>query len=94
MFSSESALNVSAPQQLHKIIMEQKNEINDLKTRLARLEAIIDSLNHSRWNRKQCNRCLKRKTYIKERYEQNKEEISKHRREGYRCVPNVFLVCS
>jgi hypothetical protein len=33
----------SATQQLHRIIMEQKNEINDLKTRLARLEAIIDS---------------------------------------------------
>ena len=36
-------LNVSASQQLHRIIMEQKNEINDLKTRLARLEAIINS---------------------------------------------------
>ena len=36
-------LNVSATQQLHKIIMEQKNELNDLKARLARLEAIIDS---------------------------------------------------
>ena len=36
-------LNVSATQQLHKIIMEQKNEINDLKTRLARLESIINS---------------------------------------------------
>ena len=36
-------LNVSATQQLHRIIMEQKNEINDLKTRLARLEAIINS---------------------------------------------------
>ena len=36
-------LNVSATQQLHKIIMEQKNEINGLKTRLARLEAIINS---------------------------------------------------
>ena len=34
-------LNVSATQQLSKIIMEQKNEINDLKTRLARLEATI-----------------------------------------------------
>ena len=32
-------LNVSATQQRHKIIMEQKNEINDLKTRLATLEA-------------------------------------------------------
>ena len=38
-----STLNVSATQQLHRIIMEQKNEINDLKTRLARLEAIINS---------------------------------------------------
>jgi hypothetical protein len=37
-------LDVSATQQLHRIIMEQKNEINDLKTRLARLEAIINSL--------------------------------------------------
>jgi len=40
-------LNVSATQQLHQIIMEQKNETNDLKTdlktRLARLEAIINS---------------------------------------------------
>ena len=36
-------LNVSATQQLHKTIMQQKNEINDLKTRLARLEAIINS---------------------------------------------------
>ena len=43
-------LNVSATQQLHKIIMEQKNEINDLKTRLARLEAIINSSFNSRWN--------------------------------------------
>ena len=37
-------LNVSATQQLHKIIMEQKTEINDLKTRLARLEATISQL--------------------------------------------------
>ncbi len=44
------ALNVSATQQLHKINMEQKNEINDLKTRLARLEAIINSSFNSRWN--------------------------------------------
>ena len=36
-------LNVSATQQLHRTIMEQKNEINDLKARLARLEAIINS---------------------------------------------------
>ena len=36
----------------------------------------------------------KKNVYNKERYEQDKEEISKHRREGYRCVPNVFLVCS
>jgi len=40
-------LNVSATQQLHQIILEQKNETNDLKTdlktRLARLEAIINS---------------------------------------------------
>ena len=28
---------------IHKIIMEEKNEINDLKTRLARLEAKINS---------------------------------------------------
>ena len=34
-------LNLSGTQQLHEIIMDQKNEINDLKTRLARLEAII-----------------------------------------------------
>jgi hypothetical protein len=37
------ALNVSATQELHKIIMEQKNNINDLEARLARLEAIINS---------------------------------------------------
>ena len=36
-------LNVSATQQLHRIILEQKNEINDLKSRLARSEAIINS---------------------------------------------------
>jgi hypothetical protein len=36
-------LNVSATQELHKIIMEQKNEIHDLETRLARLAAIIGS---------------------------------------------------
>ena len=36
-------LNVSATQELHKIIMEQKNNINDLEARLARLEAIINS---------------------------------------------------
>ena len=35
-------LNVSATQELHKIIMEQKNNINDLEARLARLEAIIN----------------------------------------------------
>jgi uncharacterized pyridoxamine 5'-phosphate oxidase family protein len=36
-------LNVSATQQLHRMIIEQKSDINDLKTRLARLEAIINS---------------------------------------------------
>jgi hypothetical protein len=36
-------LNVSATQELHKIIMEQKNKINDLEARLARLEATINS---------------------------------------------------
>ena len=41
-----------------------QNEINDLKTRLARLEAMIDSSFNSRWNHKQWNRCLKRKAYI------------------------------
>ena len=30
-------LNVSATQQLHKIIMEQKNEINDLKTTISKI---------------------------------------------------------
>ena len=35
-------LNVSATQERHKIIMEQKNKINDLEARLARLEAIIN----------------------------------------------------
>ncbi len=36
----------------------------------------------------------KKSVYNKERYEQNMEEISRYRRERYRCVPNVFLVCS
>jgi hypothetical protein len=57
-------LKVSATQQLHRIIMERKNEINDLKTRLARLEAIINSSFNKRWNHKQWSRCLKRKAYI------------------------------
>ena len=35
----------------------------------------------------------KQSVYNKERYEQNKEEILEYRRERYRCVPNVFLVC-
>ena len=35
------SLNVSATQELHKIIMEQKNEITALKDRLARMEAIV-----------------------------------------------------
>ena len=30
-------------EQLHKFIMEQKNKINDLEERLARLEAITNS---------------------------------------------------
>ena len=91
MFSSEAGLNVSATQQLHRIIMEQKNEINDLKTRLARLEAIIDSLNHSRWNRKQCNRCLKRQTYII-RKDTNKIK-KRYQNIGVRDT-DVFLMCS
>jgi hypothetical protein len=41
VFSSEAGLNVSATQQLHKIIMEQKKERNDLKTRLARLPSLV-----------------------------------------------------
>jgi hypothetical protein len=38
-------LNVSATQELHhhKIIIEPQNEINDLKTTIARIEAIINS---------------------------------------------------
>ncbi len=36
-------LNASATHQLHRIIAEQKSEINDLQKRLARLEAIINS---------------------------------------------------
>jgi hypothetical protein len=38
VFSSEARLNVSATQQLHRIVMEQKNEINDVEARLARLK--------------------------------------------------------
>jgi hypothetical protein len=34
-------LNVSATQELHKIIIEQRNKINDLETRLVALEAIL-----------------------------------------------------
>jgi hypothetical protein len=37
------ALNVSATQQRLRIIMEQKNKINDSEARLSRLEAIIIS---------------------------------------------------
>ena len=33
----------------------------------------------------------KKNVYNKERYEENKDEILKYRRERYRCVPNVFL---
>jgi hypothetical protein len=44
------ASTISSVQELYRIILEQKNEINDLKTRLARLEAIIDSSFNSRWN--------------------------------------------
>jgi len=36
----------------------------------------------------------KKNIYIKERYKKNKEEMLHFRRERYRCVPNVFLVCS
>jgi hypothetical protein len=61
-------LNVSATQQLHRIIMEQKNETNDLKTdlktRLARLEAKNQFFVNTRWKRKQRNRCLERRMYI------------------------------
>ena len=35
------ALTISSVQELHKIIMEQKNKINDLETRLSILESII-----------------------------------------------------
>ena len=38
------SLNVSATQELHKIIMEQKNKINDLETRLAKLEVVMISM--------------------------------------------------
>jgi len=36
----------------------------------------------------------KKSVHSKEGYEQNKDEIKKYRRERYRYVPNVFLVCS
>jgi hypothetical protein len=42
----------------------------------------------------QQNKPKQKSVFNKERYEQNKEEILKYRRERYRCVPNVFLVCS
>jgi hypothetical protein len=35
------AIAISSIQEHHKIIMEQKNKINDLETRLAKLEAIV-----------------------------------------------------
>ena len=34
-------LNVNATQELHKIIMKQKEEINDLQVRLAKIEAVV-----------------------------------------------------
>ncbi len=60
-------------------MMEQKNEINDLKTRLARSEAIINSslIVDEITN----NGTDAQKEYIKERYEQNKAETLKYRRE-------------
>jgi len=64
VFSSEARLNVSATQQLHRIIMEERNETNELKSRWARLEAIMTSSFNSRWNPKQWSRCLKKKAYI------------------------------
>jgi len=79
-------LNVSATQQLHRIILEQKNEINDLKTQLARLEAmsnsslIVDGIT----NKKQMPK--KKSVYNKEGYEQNRKEILTYRRERYRTI--------
>ena len=35
------ALTISSVQELHKIIIEQRNKINDLETRLVALEAIL-----------------------------------------------------
>ena len=65
-------LNVSATQQLHRIIMEQKNEINDLQTLLARLEAIINSsfiVDGTRTNLKRKARIIRNDTNkIRKRY--------------------------
>ena len=63
-------LNVSATQQFHRIIMKQKNEINDLKHETQTMEHMPK----------------KKSAYIKKRYEQNKEEILKYRRERYRTI--------
>jgi hypothetical protein len=38
------SLNVSATQELHKIIMEQKEEITDLKERLAKIEGVVSGM--------------------------------------------------
>jgi hypothetical protein len=62
------------------------HEINDLKTRLARLEAIINSsltVDGITYTEKMPR---KKNVYNKERYEQNKEEILKFRRERYRTI--------
>jgi hypothetical protein len=63
---------IYATQQLHRIIMEQKNEINDLQTLLARLEAIINSsfiVDGTRTNLKRKARIIRNDTNkIRKRY--------------------------
>ena len=53
--------------------MEQKNELNDHKARLARLEAIIDSSLRVDGTTNNRTDALKKNVYNKERYEQNKK---------------------
>jgi hypothetical protein len=54
------------------------------KTRSARLEAIIDSSLIVDGTTNIGTDAKKKRVYNKERYEQNREEILKYRREGHR----------
>ena len=80
-------LNVTATQELHKIIMEQKDKTNDLENRLPRLlEAIFNSSLIVDGTTNNGTDVYEKNVYNMERYEQIKEEILKHRCERYRTI--------